>query len=342
MTLFIRLLDADNKAEAMAEAITAVREGRDHPRVFEVNPESFAQVPGSPFAYWVSEEVRELFKKLPAFEGEGRRACFGLSTKDDNAFLRLSWEVAAEQIGIIWIAFVKGGSFSQFYADPHLLIDWGNNGERLKAFAQYRTHQIFGVGSWSRWINNWNEYFRPGLTWPRRTNGLSFRVMPAGCIFADKGPAAFVAEDDPEMLLALVALLNSTPFKYLVGVQLARTELAQSYEVGLIQRTPLPDIPDAIRQQLAAQARRAWSIQRQLDTTNETSHAFVLPALLRAKLGDWNPDALKAELQQIQAEIDAIAFDLYGFSPKDREAVARLNNVAPEAENPEEDEELVR
>ncbi|MCB1919742.1 MAG: type II restriction endonuclease subunit M, partial [Candidatus Competibacteraceae bacterium] len=60
------------------------------------------------------------------------------------------------------------------------------------------------------------------------------------------------------------------------------------------------------------------------------------------KLGDWNPDALKAELQQIQAEIDAIAFDLYGFSPKDREAVARLNNVAPEAENPEEDEELVR
>ena len=83
-------------------------------------------------------------------------------------------------------------------------------------------------------------YFRPGLTWPRRTNGLSLRAMPSGCIFADKGPAVFVEKDDSEELLALAAVTNSQPFTLLVSLQLARTELAQSYEVGVASANAYP------------------------------------------------------------------------------------------------------
>ena len=68
-------------------------------------------------------------------------------------------------------------------------------------------------------------------------------------------------------------------------------------------------------------ARRAWSLKRTLDTIEETSHAFALPAALRARLGDYDPPAIEAELARIQAEIDEIAFDLYGFSDADRLAV---------------------
>jgi len=67
-------------------------------------------------------------------------------------------------------------------------------------------------------------------------------------------------------------------------------------------------------------ARRAWSLKRTLDTTTETSHAFLLPTVLRPRLGDFDPPAIEAELARIQAEIDAIAFDLYGFSEADRAA----------------------
>jgi hypothetical protein len=66
-------------------------------------------------------------------------------------------------------------------------------------------------------LHQFTHYLRTGLTWPRRTDGLSFRALPAGCIFADKAPAAFVAGDDPQDLLALLALLNSRAFAYLVG-----------------------------------------------------------------------------------------------------------------------------
>lgn len=321
MSVFLRLLSDKDKAQALQESCTRLRLGEADTRNFEVAATSFDAVPGKPFAYWVNEAVREVFINQPAFEGESRRACFGLSTKDDTSFLRLSWEVAYSKIRVSWIPFVKGGAFSPFYADPYLLLDWGNDGARLKAFADHRTRQIFGTGSWSRWINNWNEYLRPGLTWTRRTSsGISLRVMPAGCIFADKGPAAFVANDDPDELLALLALTNSRPFSILVELQLAAADAAaRSYEVGVIQKTPMPDLSLEQTHALAALARHAWSLKRTLDTITETSHAFLLPALLRARVGDYEPSAIEAELLRIQAEIDVIAFDLYGFAEADRQ-----------------------
>jgi hypothetical protein len=140
-----------------------------------------------------------------------------------------------------------------------------------------------------------DQYFRPGLTWPRRTNGLSIRVLPKDCIFGDKGPAAFVDGDAPESLLALCAIMNCKVFGYLLAVQLARTELAQSFEVGLIQQTPVPDLTPAQEAELAKLAKRAWAIKRGLDTVVETSHAFTLPALLTAPSSLLPPSALPGE-----------------------------------------------
>jgi hypothetical protein len=70
---------------------------------------------------------------------------------------------------------------------------------------------------------------------------------------------------------------------------------------------------------------RSWLLQRSFDTVEETSHAFLLPTALRNRLSDYDAPAFEAELARIQAEIDAIAFDLYGFSEDDR-AAAQAGN----------------
>ncbi len=319
MTIFLRLLAERDKGAALLDVCSRQRaEGSPgHPLIFEVAPEAFDAVPGKPFAYWVTDAVRTGFLR-------GKSALFtaklGLKTDDDFRFIRSWFEVfhAANR----WSPLAKGGTFSPFYSDIHLVLKWQENGWELKTLSTERW------GNAGKRIFNEAYYFRPGLTWPRRTNGLSFRVMPAGSIFADKGPAAFVADDDPEELLALSAILNSRAFGLLVSVQLARTELAQSYEVGLIQQTPVPPLPTAIRHLLAAKARRAWSLKRTLDTTTETSHAFLLPTTLRPRLGDFDPPAIEAELARIQAEIDAIAFDLYDFSEADRQAASGQDGAA--------------
>lgn len=317
MTIFLRLLADGDKAAALAESCARQRAEGSEPRIFEVLPEAFDAVPGKPFAYWVSQTIRDTFSTAPRFENGCRTARQGLATADDFRFVRIWWELT--RIGG-WMGFAKGGAFSPAYADVYLVANWEDNGKVMKAWAD----PLYGNSGWSRILKSTDFYSRPGLTWPRRTNGLSFRVMPTGCIFADKGPAAFVEDDAPDELLALVCLLNSKAFGLLVSVQLARVELAQSFEVGLIQQTPVPDLTPAQRTQLAALAHRAWSLKRSLDTVTETSHAFLLPLALRQaqaeRLGAFDPPAIEAELARIQAEIDDIAFSLYGFSDADRAA----------------------
>jgi hypothetical protein len=343
MTQFLRLLSEGDKASALWQVSQHLRVGSGDARVFDVSPEAFDVVPGKPFAYWVSEEVRQVFKQLPAFEANGRLAQHGGSTKDDFRFLRIWWEPRGQEKQ--WSLFAKGGAFSPYYSDVHLAVNWSNDARELEAAL---LHKYPYLGETANWVLHREcNYFHPGLTWPRRTtSGLSMRVMPAGCIFADKGPAAFVDRDDPEELLALLALTNSSAFALLVSLQLAAADAAaRSYEVGVIQKTPLPMLCAPSSQQLAELACRAWRLKRRLDASTETSHAFHLPAALLARMDDYDPPPIEVELARIQSEIDAIAFDLYGFSEADRAAVrgsqveANQGDVEANAEDESDDED---
>ena len=327
-TTFLRALEADDKAAVL---LAMIREpeaalGRQH---FEVDTTSFGAIPRSPFAYWVSERVRGQFKAMPAFAADGRIAASGGKTLDDFRWIRGSWEVIP-RASFEWVGFAKGGAYSPFYADIHLLLNWRHDSRSLKAYlVHYRSSRGWSP-NWTAELHGSDHYLRPGLTWPRRTSGLSFRVMPSGCVFADKGPAAFVENDAADELLALAAVANSKAFGLLVSLQLARTKLAQSFEVGLIQRTPIPILDPAEQSNLVMLARRAWSLKRSLDTWTGTSHAFTLPAVFQvdgdtlvARANAWaqNIRAIETEVATIQTEIDARCFDLYGIDEADRRAI---------------------
>ena len=330
-TTFLRALEADDKAAALFAMIRDPEAalGRQH---FEVDTASFGAIPRSPFSYWVSDDLRRLFRLLPPFESHGRQAQHGLSTKNDFRYLRLSWEIvgdiAVERPASGWLPFAKGGAFKPYYSDVHLLVKWIDEGREIEAEVIQKFPYLNGNAEWV--MHRECNYLRPGLTWPRRTNGLSFRVMPSGCVFADKGPAAFVENDAPDELLALAAVANSKAFGLLVSLQLARTELAQSFEVGLIQRTPIPILDPAKQSNLVMLARRAWSLKRSLDTCSGTSHAFTLPAVFQvdgdtlvARTNAWaqNIRAIETEVATIQTEIDARCFDLYGMDEADRRVI---------------------
>lgn len=325
-TVFFRLLNHEDKAAALSDAVVALcDEGTPGPTVHTVNPDSFRQVPGSPFAYWVSERIRRLFTELPPFESEGRTAKRGPSTGDDSRRVRAWWEVNPTMVGRShnWVPFSKGGSFSPYYADIHLLVAWD---ESRRTFLDF-------WGRPGRMIERPEAlefFFRPGLTWPLRTHGLSFRPLPAGCVFGHKGPAAFVADDSNTSLLALAAMLNSRIFLFFAQMLVARISLAQSFEVGLIQSIPLPNLSDHQEARLGMLARACFELTRDLDRSNETSHGFHLPALLHVtdgslanRISAWYIRISKAEeeLPGYQCAIDKIAFCLYGIDGKDRRAI---------------------
>ncbi len=324
--VFLRVLESADKESSLRIAVR--KDDIGFPRVrFTRDLRAFQAISRSPFAYVATDSLLRVFLDQPRLGSDGRDAKQGLPTADDFRFVRSWYEVSALGRGRrTWWSFAKGGAFSPYYADAQLLLEWAAGGRQARAAYEARTK----LGSWGGFGHNEAYYFRPGLTWPRRTNGLSLRVLPADCVFADKGPAVFVPGDGRDELLSLAAITNSSSFVLLVSLQLARTELAQSFEVGLVQSTPVPRLVVQDQSALACLARRAWSRKRSLDTCTENSHAFSLPALLQspadtlaARAAAWADQVRNAgaELAALQAEIDDRCFALYGINDEDRKAI---------------------
>lgn len=320
MTIFLRLLDDKDKSASMLASCNSVRTGSKDERTYQVSPTSFSKVPGAPFAYWVSDAVRGLFRALSAFEGDERTAKVGLQTGDDFRFVRGWWEVDARSRN--WLPFAKGGAFSPFYVDTYLVVDWLDDGAEIRNFANLQT------GKLNSRPQNTSFYKRHGLTWGDRTSSfLSVKPWPAGGVFSVKGSAGFMPDED---LYFVMALMNSRAFNLFLEMMVnAGSAVSRSYQVGVIGNVPYP-AANEMHGVLSDLALRAWQQKRTLDTTEETSHAFHLPAVLRARLGDYDPLSIEAELADIQTEIDDIAFDLYGFADADRAAAIGSPGAAGE------------
>ncbi|MFM7202017.1 MAG: hypothetical protein ACKO6N_14645, partial [Myxococcota bacterium] len=137
MTTFIRLLETpgDEKQETLQTLVQTLQEGQPSPLLFERAPSDFAQVPGSPFAYWVGDGIWALFEHNPCLELKNKRcAAVGLQTSDDFRFVRLQWEIKSNNVSLRWFGFAKGGAYSPFYADIYLCVKWEKDGYDVKGY----------------------------------------------------------------------------------------------------------------------------------------------------------------------------------------------------------------
>ncbi|WP_345791765.1 hypothetical protein AAG895_09420 [Thauera sp. JM12B12] len=343
-TVFIRAIEApvSEKASLLREAIRGASPAR-----FEASITTFGQIPRAPFAYWVSERVRHLFSDLASFASSGRTVKQGLATADDFRFLRLWSEVDPRGASERWFAFAKGGRLSPFYADLYLVVNWARNGLEI----QNNLNERGGVRSnvWMLRDTATNYFLRRGLTYPARPHSAGwFAAVPAGCLFGHNGPMAFVERGCE---LAWLALLNSRVFHFLVQLMMSRGHAGSgqtlTYEVGMIAATPIPLLNPGAANELAERALRSWSLKRRLDTSNETSHAFLLPALLqvhadrltaRAQAWEAVTATTQAELERLAAEIDDHAYRLYELSAEDRKRIEEGFGVSTENVRAEQEE----
>ncbi len=313
MTLFIRLLKESDKQTVLRQVVGDYRRGEQPGNLHEKQPEIFKSLPGASFSYWVSDSTLALFSTCEQFERVDRAIRVGLATTSDPIFVRLWCEVSVESLrSKKWVPYAKGGSYSPYYQDAHLVVYWEKSGQRIKERVRY-----LGDAP-SRYVASEDRYFCHGLTYPRRTQkGFNVRVLPADCVFGNKGPSIFLEPNSAEDLLSALALMNSMSFKMLLSLQMA----FGSFEVGVVQRTPWPKIGDKDISTLAALARKIVSFKRLLDSRDEVSHAFLLPAALNTRIGIDDTCTIGAKLIELQAEIDTLSLDLYGLSEADRAAV---------------------
>ena len=277
---FIRLLkDADRPAGLVA-AVGAHRNSHHDDRVFRISLSDLKTVPGWPVAYWMGPALRGLFRDNLSLESNGAEVRQGLATGDDFRFVRAFWEVDPGRIGRTreetmtgkrWVPFAKGGKYSPYWADIHLVVDWENDGESIRAYDGSRPQ-------------NTQYCFRPGLTWPRRTNsGFGIRVLPSGAVFADKGPAVFPQDDAASALGWLKSRVVQGCIDTMVaaGEEVTSGGAARSYEVGLVKKLPwISGI--GVDTRVSEPAAEVANVRRRHDLHDETSRLFVAPSVVPA------------------------------------------------------------
>ena len=161
---------------------------------------SFYKIPGTPIAYWISDNLFEAFndKHLSNFAQTKQ----GFATGDNDKFLRFWYEVSKVNSVLSsmavenakWFPCNKGGSYRKWYGNNIYVANWYNDGAEMRAFS----------GSV---IRNPQFYFKKGLTWSSLANQLSLRFSPEGYVFESKGSMCFVNYD--KNLWSILGLLNS-------------------------------------------------------------------------------------------------------------------------------------
>ena len=338
-TLFLRLLAHDDKPAALADAVQCLRDGQPCPDAYAVEPESFRQVPGAPFVYWVRERVRQVFKRLPEFQSAGRRLRLGDHPSNDFRYLRLHCEVPLNPSEREWKPYYKGGTNSPFYDETRLVVDWDSERKTYRDF--------YGrPGRSSERPSNYQYFLLPGLTFPylphRRGN---FSHIPPGVIFGHASP---VLQLPHETHWQTCALLNSNAFVGLLHLLMARGVgggQTLKYEVGYVGAVPIPTLESESYDKLGDIAGICYRSTRSLFTIEETSHVFQVPALLQvpgitlAERGAaWQAREADAhrQLAELQREIDDIAFRLYGIDGEDRRAIEAGTGTRPTVDNEDE------
>ena len=321
----LRLYDSEDVDDELVSSITDLQGGFVSARVFLCPHRQLRALPDSPFAYFLPKGLRQIFENLPRLSQVGVVAKQGIATSDNFRFLRLRWEIPPENYGVNerWITYAKGGTYSPFYTDFELVLNWKNEGHEVKEFSA----GLFGT--WSKQITNTHLFARRGLTYPRRThNELGPAALPEGCGFDVQGSGLFHEHGcSMEERRALNAVTASRVFNALLRVGLARTsgDLAKTYPESLIMSMPVPlAFSDS---SLAEQTERAQRLRQSLSSVDENTIGFSLPIAsfavantisdLAVAFEMWR-ESLLDHLRSEVIEMDGTIFRLYGLD-KDEE-----------------------
>jgi SAM-dependent methyltransferase len=297
-TSFLRLLRATDRPAAMAALAVQSRSGADEREVFRIPTTDLSKVPGSPFAYWVPSEVRDLFDSHPPLGGQAD-VKQGLATGDDFRYVRTIWEIPPERraatraetrTGKRWVAFAKGGEYSPYWSDISLVVDWKDDGQSIRNNPAARPQNL-------------KFYFKPGLTWTLRTaSAFGARILPSGCIFSNKGNIICGNAD----LLPVLLWLNSRLGAALLALQMPAADettsggASKSYEVGTVARVPTPS---KLTGSLSEIASRMIEIRRSQRSWDERSPNFAFPQLRIPERPDYSDDLELIELSAKAEEI---------------------------------------
>ena len=204
---YLRLVDFRGGMEVQRQKTLEAIENHNCGFYFEQSTDDFSKIPGSPVAYWASSKLFDTFASFDTI-GDYYDVRNGITTGDNNTFLKLWHEIGENSER--WFPCNKGGAYRKWYGNKEYVVDWENDGQRLKT-------NVDKSGKIRATLRGIDFNFTEGITMSRVTSGLpSFREMSSDSISESATNAIYPKSRDRKDSMKLLALLNSKIGSYIL------------------------------------------------------------------------------------------------------------------------------
>lgn len=308
-----RLVDYDSQDDKEKMYLEMVND-KDNNDVYHVDQLNFDKIPGSPIAYWASENLINDFEKGTSL-GEVVQAKVGLQTGDNKRFLRQWFEVGIDNIsfdshsikdsvesGKKWFPYNKGGSYRKWYGNYDYVVNWQNDGYEIKHFADDK-------GKIRSRPQNTEFYFKEAVTWSDITTSmLSARYILGNDIHDVVGMSIF---GNHNTLIKILGFINSKVATHIMRI--INPTIHNS--IGYMVLEPLLEV-----QSVNSLVERSISSSKSDWDAFETSWDFQKSPLLTPNAASlhqaynsWSNETLTRfnQLKSNEEELNRIFIDLY-------------------------------
>ena len=275
-----------------------------------------------PFIYWISDRLRAIFQKdsLASFG----HVAEGLTTANNNKFLRYWWEVDSNHLSLNfqidkkrWIPYAKGGEFNKYYGNMWIVLDWKDGGLNIK--------NEKGAS-----VRNESYYFRKGITFSASgTKGINYRLLHTIGSFDSVSRSIFFSNNID--IYYAVILLNSKTLCYIAKC----LNPTVNTTVGDVKRLPFIYSNDHRSDEIIAHSKTIVSIKNYLSGFILKEKNYSKPilnfALLLNKKSINNTEFVKLYLNSknfilsqilvIEHITNELIFDIYCLTPDDKAMV---------------------
>ena len=322
--------------------------GENH---YTAQQDSFAKIPGSPVAYWASDEISYLFETQKSIRNYAEPR-HGMSTGNNDLCLKLWHEVEVEKIlfdadcleafdasSRKYIPYKKGGEYRLWYGNNDYVIAYDKKSRsEMGKLSGYRSSST-------------SYFFRPSINWSDVSSSyFGVRMSPKGFAFDGRGASLFCDEDIRLYLAGIMCsgiasyildMLNPTLTYNIdnvasIPVVVSKTNkpivedmVSQCYGLAVadwdsyetswdFQRHPLLQYYFSIHPAVPTGTERPlYEISKDIgpDHHIEISQCYPTHAKIRASYEAWR-DACEQRFQQLKAneeELNRIFIDIYGL-----------------------------
>ena len=293
--------------------------------LYHTDQSNFDKIPGSPIAYWASENLINDFEDSIKLD-QKYPAKKGLVSGDNDYFLRYWFEPIFNNICFknqntnskynfvkppyLYAPMNKGGRFRKWYGNNNYVIKFNEDAfDIIDANKGHRSPEL---------------YFKMAVTWSAVTSGApSFRYSQPGFVGGSGGYSIFV--DKSIDTYKLLGILNSKVGNYILNILNPTINI----QAGDVKRFPLKkNIIDTLK------IKNSISISKQDWDAFETSWDFQKSPLLTQNTASlhqaynsWSNEALTRfnQLKSNEEELNRIFINLYGLQ----------DELTPEEDNKE-------